>query len=957
MKKYKVIPLISLLFLQLLTGCKNNDSSDDDENIDVSYTLEENEKEPQISIKKGTLRSLSDSSITIPNITNLKGNPFSSGNLFGETYINYPSSELLNNQNILYTSSYYSRNTFERNDECVEYTLCKDDNTYKVVNIKKNGNTFIPFNGFVLSLSKDCNVTYNIGDVVDLIGDIQQYKIGFYNQDGNRIVVTNTNSISWTFSGVNLYDNNTLDKVSALPYTSISSINFLYDKKTSSYKVDRFRYLEKNGKIYTNVNDGFVLMGSNNSDYLSNDNIALLEGVRFNKNDEIKVEDEALVLDEYHEFSLNSTNSYKYQRSANVDTINFSINELDYPSTTSPWGYEISVNKNGYIIEVGSHVNYNEDCTIYSLTAQSKTTAETLNLLFSEVFLIGSKISVINNSLYVDNSLETRSNTVEEFVNYFVSDKMYEYEMYNYAYNYEKLEEIKKNINHIINEKKSLSNKNDITLRYRQYTLIGKLMQQYYLALSACNRNEAVQVKSCWYIEDFDNNDYSIDTIRKNLLRIKEANFNEIIVGVINNGTSYYNNSKYFELNNKLESKKYGEFNNDFIKAITDEAHKLNIKVFACFTPFTSGLENTFAELKDAFALTVEGKDSVQTSQGIVKMLDPANATFKEKTQLVIDDILASNPTLDGLHLDCIRYGADNNQVNYMTGVTEAARIGFNQYCIDNKLSYSTNTLTELRNKLKGDSKFFYAFNSYQQTLITDTVKLIKDVCLEYSKPLTCAVADNYNLVKTWKCQDWGKWAKDKIVDGLYLMDYYFDEFYVDKYFKDMAEATHNNCLLVSGIDPSYANLSAIFYPQVIKGAIKDNRSSGYAIFGTHTQNAKKDGWDLVKDSSWIDSISPYDSLYQVVNASFTLLLKRCDDIYIKYGNQTSKQKEELNKDINSLLAIIDKENKDTCTSAIDYLMNMYDKDYAANDANNRIKEQLLYIRKLIETKMNILSK
>lgn len=124
MKKYKVIPLISLLFFQLLTGCKNNDSSDD-ESIDISYTLEENEKEPQISIKKGTLRSLSDSSITIPNITNLKGNPFSSGNLFGEYYINYPNSELLNNQNILYTSSYYSRNTFERNDECIEYTYVR----------------------------------------------------------------------------------------------------------------------------------------------------------------------------------------------------------------------------------------------------------------------------------------------------------------------------------------------------------------------------------------------------------------------------------------------------------------------------------------------------------------------------------------------------------------------------------------------------------------------------------------------------------------------------------------------------------------------------------------------------------------------------------------------------------------------------------------------------------------
>ena len=168
---------------------------------------------------------------------------------------------------------------------------------------------------------------------------------------------------------------------------------------------------------------------------------------------------------------------------------------------------------------------------------------------------------------------------------------------------------------------------------------------------------------------------------------IKIGGFNEIIVNFMENGAVNYEGSDYFPMISTVKGNNYGEYGKDYLKAITAEAHKRGIKLFGGFVPFTNGLERTFTELNDAFALSITGATSVSTSQGAVKMLDPANPNVQQRIQETIDDVLKHNPDLDGISLDYIRYGADNSYINTVMGVTESARIGFNQYSKDNSYS------------------------------------------------------------------------------------------------------------------------------------------------------------------------------------------------------------------------------------------------------------------------------
>jgi hypothetical protein len=133
--------------------------------------------------------------------------------------------------------------------------------------------------------------------------------------------------------------------------------------------------------------------------------------------------------------------------------------------------------------------------------------------------------------------------------------------------------------------------------------------------------------------------------------------------------------------------------------------------------------------------------------------------------------------------------------------------------------------------------------------------------------------------------------------------------------------------------------------------------SHGYGIFGTHTQAAKKDGWRLLTPSNWIESLSPFDELSKTMKASADLLLDRCDDIYIESNNQTTSEKELLNQDLQTLISLIDGDNIKSCEAVIAQIDVMLDKTYASNEAQNRIVEQLKYMRKIAVCKLNIVNK
>jgi len=192
---------------------------------------------------------------------------------------------------------------------------------------------------------------------------------------------------------------------------------------------------------------------------------------------------------------------------------------------------------------------------------------------------------------------------------------------------------------------------------------------------------------------------------------------------------------------------------------------------------------------------------------------------------------------------------------------------------------------------------------------------------------------------------------------GPCLVAFDVSDIWMDHYNKTVLSGKPGNSCgghAITAVGYNDAGLADEFYARTIKGGMANAKSAGYAIFGTHTQDAKKAGWDLIADSNWIDSISPYDTLEKTMKASSDKLLERCDNIYIKYNNQTEAQKESLKKDLEDLQKLITSDSYQVATNVMNKLDEMLNKTYASNEANKRIKEQLEYMHKIAKTKQNI---
>ena len=201
-------------------------------------------------------------------------------------------------------------------------------------------------------------------------------------------------------NGINLYDNNVLGSVTRTQWVKTASMNCYYDATNNTYVVDRFRLNNKNGKIYTNVNDGLMLASAIKS---TRENVALFEGVRFNKDDVLKVEDYSGIHEKTFQFKNASQNTFTR---ANGTSISFNISKSNSLLSTNRYGWEIAVNSNNVIVDHGSHVNIPSGGYKFVVTSAGQSTSEQINMLFDECFTRGSTINISGTNIFVNSSSE-----------------------------------------------------------------------------------------------------------------------------------------------------------------------------------------------------------------------------------------------------------------------------------------------------------------------------------------------------------------------------------------------------------------------------------------------------------------------------------------------------------------------------------------------------------------------
>ncbi len=265
----------------------------------------------------------------------------------------------------------------------------------------------------------------------------------------------------------------------------------------------------------------------------------------------------------------------------------------------------------------------------------------------------------------------------------------------------------------------------------------------------------------------------------------KEAKINAIYLQVYRAGLAYYNSkisdrAKYEEIVNSAGT--------DTIEFLLNEAHKNKIKVFAWMNILS------LAQNKNAHIIAKLGK-SILTRDQYCRVslrtesinetdkyylrddqlfLEPGDPKVVEYLLSVITEFIKRYPSIDGVHLDYIRYPypvpfiPDSRFNKY--GLT----YGYGKKNIERFIEKTG--FNPLSKEIKNDT--FLLWDNWKRRQITDLAAKISSAIRINSpeKLISCAVIPSLERAYNTAFQDWALWLEQNIVDYVVLMNYTRDQ-------------------------------------------------------------------------------------------------------------------------------------------------------------------------------------
>lgn len=224
---------------------------------------------------------------------------------------------------VIYTA-YYPDTTTGRKGNYVEYVCEYRNYSYKITKINESGDgaTYIPVNGFVLSVNASEHPAFaSLGDTVRLGGSsIKIPKMAVESDKGKRIVVDDMN-VSRSKPMVVYYDYRYGAKTGTNIYGTEMICN--YDKNSGSFAVNGFRGFLVGDASGIDIPDGGFVLSAYGSGYRQ----LLLGGQLFNKGDKIKLVgftygdlDNSAINSSYNEL-ISLANSVKSEAKTKIDQL------------------------------------------------------------------------------------------------------------------------------------------------------------------------------------------------------------------------------------------------------------------------------------------------------------------------------------------------------------------------------------------------------------------------------------------------------------------------------------------------------------------------------------------------------------------------------------------------------------------------------------------------------------
>lgn len=308
--------------------------------------------------------------------------------------------------------------------------------------------------------------------------------------------------------------------------------------------------------------------------------------------------------------------------------------------------------------------------------------------------------------------------------------------------------------------------------------------------------------------------------IRKTLDNIQKTGIKEIFLETYFHGYTIYPSKVMKEYGLTVQNPKFLMY--DPLKAYIDEAHKRGMKIHIWFESFYIG--NTPPSYDDKSILSkypswgnknlanYDSKTYVRhKTEHNGYFLDPANPEVTTFLTELINEI-ANKYDIDGINLDYTRYPNSQNKdvpsYKYSNwGYTEFARKEFTDlYEVDPvEIEYDTimwNKWDEYRReKIHNYVKQIHDALK-EPEIITDENGMIYEDKKENTKDilLTAVIFPNYEVCLETKQQNWAKWSRENLIDGVTPLILTSDNELFHKILKDVKNRLSNKTKVYTGL-------------------------------------------------------------------------------------------------------------------------------------------------------------
>ncbi|PKM63344.1 MAG: hypothetical protein CVU97_00805 [Firmicutes bacterium HGW-Firmicutes-21] len=629
---------------------------------------------------------------------------------------------------------------------------------------------------------------------------------------------------------------------------------------------------------------GFVLSGSSTKKTLIEKNIKVGYAIYLDK-EALSV---TIIADDYNPF-YSSTIEYSAINSIRSENTLIIYNGKDgkKSSLTNEWGFEVVVDKDGYIISVGGNNNtIPEDGLVLSAVGTKKA-------VFMEMAKIGLSVDIdtadkiITLSYSKDNAIQASRLILEGWKDAFAAAKA--------AY---------KNINHSAIENSLTKLESELgnieTGIADDDMLVYTVAQNRFDAISNTIKSllieyPAVEGRALW-IRPTQKNDAEV---KKVIEEIYNLGFNIVCIEGLYNNTmimpqpefSHFSHSPYF-----------GGY--DVLKAYIEECHKYGMELHLWMPVYRVGHDaSTYPSLglgnvkREWRNITNTGVDYAANAYGNGHFLNPALPEVSEYLLSVYKYIL-ENYSIDGFQLDYIRYpdrvdGVDFGYDDYTLGLFEE-EYGYNPKDITTTHSL-WNTWCQFRAKFVTD-------------FVLDVKALVEDIRPDVY--LSADVAPSFNESLTRMMQDTVKWISEAYISIVYPMAYGTVD-RVSTWSNTTVQLAGDNVFTYIGVGNYGADT---FFEQMV--AIRNNGADGVAFFAYAEFTSGE--YDIIPETMFSKrAASPTYNGKKALIAQLKYTKERIISIIEPSGISGSAELSALCADIDALIARLDDSNITECKSDI----------------------------------------